>query len=129
LLRDKGRPNHRTYYGKVARAHAIDVRTVRFEFGPERDRELPLILGLMPVLAKHATDPERFDETSFTALLGTGPYVVAEVRPGESVLLKRDPDYWGRDLAVTRGLNNFDEIKFDYYRDGNTWFEAFKRKL
>jgi peptide/nickel transport system substrate-binding protein len=55
--------------------------------------------------------------------------VVAEVRPGESVLLKRDPDYWGRDLAVTRGLNNFDEIKFDYYRDGNTWFEAFKRKL
>ena len=129
LLRDKGRPNHRTYYSKVAKAEALGERAVRFEFGPERDRELPLILGLMPVLAKHATDPEHFEETSFTAPLGTGPYVVAEVRPGESVLLKRNADYWARDLAVNRGLNNFDELKFDYYRDGNTWFEAFKRKL
>jgi peptide/nickel transport system substrate-binding protein len=129
LLRDKGRPNHRTYYSKVAKAEALGERAVRFEFGPERDRELPLILGLMPVLAKHATDPGHFEETSFTAPLGTGPYVVAEVRPGESVLLKRNPDYWARDLAVNRGLNNFDELKFDYYRDGNTWFEAFKRKL
>ena len=129
LLRDKGRPNHRTYYAKVTKAEAIGERAVRFEFGAEGDRELPLILALMPVLAKHATDADRFEETTFTPLLGSGPYVVAEVRPGESVTLKRNPEYWGRTLAVNRGLNNFDELKFDYYRDGNTWFEAFKRKL
>jgi len=129
LLRDKGRPNHRTYYAKVAKAEAIGERAVRFEFGTGGDRELPLILGLMPVLAKHATDPDRFEETSFTAPLGTGPYVVAEVRPGESVLLKRNPNYWAGALPVVRGHYNFDELKFDYYREANTWFEAFKRKL
>ena len=129
LLRDKGRPNHRTYYAKVAKAEAIGERAVRFEFGTGGDRELPLILGLMPVLAKHATDPDRFEETSFTAPLGTGPYVVAEVRPGESVLLRRNPNYWAGALPVGRGHYNFDELKFDYYRESNTWFEAFKRKL
>jgi peptide/nickel transport system substrate-binding protein len=129
LLRDKGRPNHRTYYGKVSKAEALGERAVRFDFGAERDRELPLILGLMPVLARHATDAEQFDQTGFTAPLGTGPYLVAEVRPGESVLLRRNPTYWASDLAVNRGLNNFDELKFDFYRDGNTWFEAFKRRL
>jgi peptide/nickel transport system substrate-binding protein len=129
ILRDKGRPNHRTYYSKVSHAEQIGERSVRFDFGGERDRELPLILGLMPVLPRHAIDAERFDETSLQAPLGSGPYRVAEVRPGESVLLKRDSNYWGRDLPVNRGHYNFDELRFDFYRDGNTWFEAFKRGL
>jgi peptide/nickel transport system substrate-binding protein len=129
LLRDKGRPNHRFYYGKVARAEKVAERTVRFTFGTERDRELPLILGLMPVLAQHAVDPERFEDSSLTPLLGSGPYTVAEVRPSESVTLKRDPNYWGRELAVNSGLYNFAELRFDFYRDANTQFEAFKRKL
>jgi peptide/nickel transport system substrate-binding protein len=129
LLRDKGRPNHRAYYSKVASARKIGERTVRFDFGNERDRELPLILGLMPILPRHAIDPARFDETTFAPPVGSGPYKVAEVRPAESVLLKRDPNYWGRDLPATRGHHNFDELRFDFFRDANTWFEAFKRGL
>ena len=129
ILRDKGRPNHRGYYSKVARADKIGERAVRFDFGKEPDRELPLILGLMPVLPRHAIDAEKFDETTLEAPLGSGPYRVAEVRAGDSVLLKRDPDYWGRDLPVNRGHYNFDEMRFEFFRDGNTWFEAFKRGL
>jgi peptide/nickel transport system substrate-binding protein len=129
LLRDKGRPNHRTYYAKVAKAEAVGERAVRFDLSGSDDRELPLILGLMPVLAKHAIDPETFEETSFQPPLGTGPYVVGEVDPGKSVTLKRNPAYWGRDLAVNRGLWNFDEVRFDYYREANTHLEAFKRGL
>jgi peptide/nickel transport system substrate-binding protein len=129
LLRDKGRQDHRIYYGKVKRAEILGARIVRFDLTGSEDRELPLILGLMPVLAKHATDPASFEQTSFTAPLGTGPYRVAEVRPGESVLLRRNPDYWARDHAVTRGYWNFDEIRYDFYRDDNTQFEAFKKGL
>ena len=129
LMRDKGRPNYRSYYAKVAKAEAIGERTVRFDFSGGDDRELPLILGLMPVLAKHAVAPETFEETSFQAPLGSGPYVVAGVDPGKSVTFKRNPDYWGRDLPINRGLWNFDELRFDYYREANSHLEAFKRGL
>jgi len=129
LLRDKGRPNHRTYYAKVAKAEAVGERAVRFDLAGSDDRELPLILGLMPVLAKHAVKPETFEETSFEAPLGTGPYLVGAVDPGKSVTFKRNPNYWGRDLPITRGFWNFDEIKFDFYRDANSHLEAFKRGL
>jgi len=129
LLRDKGRPNHRTYYAKVAKAEAIGERAVRFDLSGSEDRELALILGLMPVLAKHAVDPERFEETSFQAPLGTGPYLVGHVDPGKSLTLKRNPHYWGRQLPINRGLWNFDEIRFDYYREANSHLEAFKRGL
>ncbi len=129
LLRDRGRPNHRGYYAKVTKADAIDLRTVRFEFGGEPDRELPLILGLMPVLPKHAVDPETFEQTSLKPPLGSGPYRVTDVRPGAAVTFTRDPDYWGRDLPINRGLWNFDEIRLDYYREASGAFEAFKRGL
>ena len=129
LLRDKGRPNHRTYYAKVAKAAVVGERAVRFDLSGSNDRELPLILGLMPVLAKHAVNPETFEETSFQTPLGSGPYVVSQVDPGKSVTLKRDPNYWGRDLPINRGLWNFDEIRFDYYREANSHLEAFKRGL
>jgi peptide/nickel transport system substrate-binding protein len=129
LLRDHGRPNHRQYYAKVARAEAPDPLTVRFDFGGAGDRELPLILGLMPVLPQHAVDVATFEETSMTAPIGSGPYRVSAVKPGASVTLTRNPDYWGRDLPVNRGLWNFDEIKIDFYREANGYFEAFKRGL
>ncbi|MEZ0220115.1 MAG: extracellular solute-binding protein, partial [Tardiphaga sp.] len=129
LLRDKGRPNHRQYYSKVAKAEAPDERTVRFDFGGQADRELPLILGLMPVLPKHAVNPDTFEETSMAPPLGSGPYTVTGVKPGAAVTLTRNPAYWGRDLPINRGLWNFDEIRLDYYREANTHFEAFKRGL
>jgi peptide/nickel transport system substrate-binding protein len=129
LLRDKGRPNHRSYYSKVAKAEVLGERSVRFTFTDASDRELPLILGLMPVLSKRATNPATFEQTSFTPPLGSGPYTVASVDAGRSVTLKRNPAYWGRDLPVNRGLWNFDEVRFDFYRDANSHFEAFKRGL
>ncbi|MVT53922.1 ABC transporter substrate-binding protein [Bradyrhizobium yuanmingense] len=129
LLRDHGRPNHRQYYGKVAKAEAPDPLTVRFDLTGANDRELPLILGLMPILPKHAIDVATFEETTLTAPIGSGPYRVTAVKPGASVTLARNPDYWGRDLAINRGLYNFDEIRLDYFREANGQFEAFKRGL
>ncbi|WP_420833385.1 extracellular solute-binding protein [[Pseudomonas] carboxydohydrogena] len=129
LMRDHGRPNHRLYYSKVKDARALDAQTVRFDFGGEADRELPLILGLMPVFSQKAVNVDTFEDTSMTAPLGSGPYRVTEVRPGASVTLTRNPDYWGRDLPVARGLWNFDEVRLDFYREANGAFEAFKRGL
>ncbi len=127
LLRDKGRPNLRLYYSKVAQASA-EGRRVRFTFATP-DRELPLIMGLMPVLPRHGVSAETFEETSLAAPLGSGPYRVTQIEPGASVTLARNPDYWARDLPVTRGQFNFAELRFTYFRDANTEFEAFKRGL
>ncbi|WP_342362470.1 extracellular solute-binding protein [Terrarubrum flagellatum] len=129
LLRDKGRIQ-RTPYSKVTRAEAIDARTVRFELSAAAgDRELPLVLGLMPVLSKTATNRDAFDQTSFSAPLGSGPYLLADVQPGTSYTLKKNPNYWGVDLPSNRGLLNFEEIRVDFYRDSNSLFEAFKAGL
>ena len=129
LLRDHGRPNYRAYYAKVASAKALDERTVRFDLAGADDRELPLILGLMPILAEHAIDVAKFEDTTLAKPIGSGPYTVAEIETGKSVTLKRDPNYWGRDLPINRGLWNFSEMRFDYYRDANTYFEGFKTGL
>ncbi len=128
LLRDHGRPNHRAYYSKVLRTEILDPRTVRFDLSGG-DRELPLILGLMPVLPKHAVDPATFEQTTLAKPIGSGPYLVDDVQAGRSVTFKRDPNYWGRSLPINRGLWNFDEVRFDYYRDANSYFEAFKAGL
>jgi peptide/nickel transport system substrate-binding protein len=129
LLRDHGRPNHRFYYSKVVKAEAVGDHAVRFDLAGNADRELPLILGLMAVLPKHAINPETFEDTTLTPPIGSGPYVVSKVDVGRSVTLTRDPNYWGRDLPVNRGFWNFDEIKVDYYRESNSFHEAFKRGL
>jgi peptide/nickel transport system substrate-binding protein len=129
LLRDKGHPTFRSNYRRVKAATIEDPRTIRFDLEGADDRELPMILGLMPVLPAHATNRERFDDTTFKPLVGTGPYIVSAVDPGRSLTFRRDPNYWGADLSVNRGLNNFDEIRYDYYRDANAMFEAFKKGL
>jgi peptide/nickel transport system substrate-binding protein len=129
LLRDHGRPNYRAYYAKVTKADILDPRTVRFDFGDGGDRELPLILGLMPVLPKHAVDAATFEKSTLAKPIGSGPYVVAAVDAGKSVTFQRDPNYWGRDLPINRGLWNFDELRFDFYRDNNAYFEGFKAGL
>ena len=129
VLRDRGRPNHRSYYKKVKTVEKTGDRKVRFIFDDTRDREMPLIMGLMPVLPRHLLTPETFEETTLEPPVGSGPYVVAEVDPGKSITYKRNPDYWGRDLPVNRGFNNFDEIRIDYFRDAGSMFEAFKSGL
>jgi peptide/nickel transport system substrate-binding protein len=129
LLREHGRPNYRNSYAKVAGVDVPDQHTIRFDLAGANDRELPLILGLMPVLARHSLDAARFEATSFRPFLGSGPYTVAAVKPGESISYRRDPTYWGADLPGNRGTFNFDEVRYDYYRDANSLFEAFKAGL
>jgi len=129
LLKAKGRPQQRIAYGLVKSIDAPDDHTVRYDLAGAKDRELPLILALMPVLPKHATDVEHFQDATLAPPIGSGPYKVAEVKPGSRLVLKRDEDYWGADLPSQRGFYNFDEIDIDYFRDGNALFEAFKAGL
>jgi peptide/nickel transport system substrate-binding protein len=129
LLKRKGRPNHRSYYSKVSSATAPDAHTVRFAFSGPPDRELPLIFGLMPVFAKHATDPEKFEQMGFAPLVGSGPYLLADLEPGARLTLKRRADYWAADLPSQRGFYNFDEIRLEYFRDSNAMLEAFRTGL
>jgi len=129
LLKAKGRPQQRIAFGLVKSIEAPDDYTVRYDLSGAKDRELPLILALMPVLPKHATDVERFQDATLAPPVGSGPYKVAEVKPGSRVVLKRDENYWGAELPSQRGFYNFDEIDLDYFRDGNALFEAFKAGL
>ena len=126
VLRDKGRPNYRTYYKKVSKIDRISDHEVRFVLAERGDREMPLILGLMPVLPRHAMSADTFDQTTLVPIVGSGPYRIARVDAGRSITYERDPNYWGRDLPVNRGRFNFDEIRFDYFREDATLFEAFK---
>jgi len=129
LLKTRGRPQHRGAYSLVKSIETPDAGTVRYDLTGANDRELPLILALMPVLPKHATNVESFQEASLAPPVASGPYVVAEVKPGDALKLRRDPNYWGKDVPSQRGLYNFDEIDIAYYRDANALFEAFKAGL
>ena len=124
-LRDHGRPNHRAYYKKVNKAIRLSDRSVRFELEPG-DRELPLIMGLMPVLPSHLLDEESFQKTTLEAPVGSGPYTIERIDPGRSLTYKRDPNWWANDLPATRGRFNFDQVKYQYYRDDAAMLEAFK---
>ena len=129
LLRRKGRPQQRAAFGLVKRAEALDPMTVRFDLAGTDDRELPMFLALMPVLSKAATNADHFDDTTLAPPLGSGPYRVAAVEPGQRVVLERNPDYWGRALPTRRGMFNFDRATLDYYRDDNSMFTAFQAGL
>ena len=129
ILREKGRPNYRSWYAKVKSMEKVGEHGVRMIFADGADRELPLLVGLMPILPKHATDVENFERSTLKPLIGSGPYLMGEVKPGERFTLKRDPNYWGKDLPIKRGFDNFDEIRIDYYRNRSSMFEAFKKGL
>ncbi|EIM28919.1 ABC transporter substrate-binding protein [Microvirga lotononidis] len=129
-LKKYGKPFHRSSFSQVKAVEILDPHRIRFDLSGSNDRELPLLIGMtMPIFPAHATNLETFDRTSLTPPIGSGPYALTEVRPGERVVLTRRKDYWGEDLPVTRGLYNFDEIRYDFYRDANTLFEAFKAGL
>jgi peptide/nickel transport system substrate-binding protein len=128
LLKTKGQLFHRAYYSGVTRVTILDPHTIRFDLDGA-NRETALMIAQMPVLPKHAIDPDTFEETTFKRPIGSGPYVVADVDAGRSITFRRDPNFWAKDLPTTRGLYNFDEIRLDYVRDVNTQFEAFKAGL
>jgi peptide/nickel transport system substrate-binding protein len=116
------------YHGawkKIASMEKTGDRSVRFTFNVE-DRELPLILGLRPVLKKAQWEGKVFEETTFDAPIGSGPYVVDKMEPGVFITYKRNPDWWGKDLPFNRGQWNFDEIRYDFFANPQAIFEAFK---
>jgi len=124
-LLEHGRPHTRTYYAEVARATAPDERTVRFDF-VAGNWEMPLIMGLMPVLSKAYYERVPFDRTTLEAPLGTGPYRVAAIEAGRRVVYERDPDYWARDLPIAANRYNFETIEYVWFRDAYVALEAFK---
>jgi peptide/nickel transport system substrate-binding protein len=126
LMKTHGRPNTRSSYAKVRTVEVKDELTIRFDLAGAKDREMPLILATMVVLPKHAIDPDTFEQSTLKPMIGSGPYVFGEIRAGQSVTFKRNPDWWAKDLPASRGLYNFDEVRYDYYRDGASMFEAFK---
>lgn len=125
LMKD-GAPQYRAYYADVEKAVAESERTVRFDFRQAGNRELPLIVGQLPVLPKHAWEGREFARTSLEPPLGSGPYQVAEVQAGRSIRYARVKDWWAQDLPVNRGQYNFDSLTVDYYRDNTVALEALK---
>ncbi len=128
-LRKKGRPNHRLYYKLVERMERLGRYKVKLIFKDASNREMPLIMGLMPILSKAYYQGVEFERTTLVPPLGSGPYRIEAVDPGRSVTYRRDPGYWGRDLPVNRGQYNFDLVRYDYYRDSVVALEAFKAGL
>ncbi|MGE7994147.1 extracellular solute-binding protein [Pseudomonas sp. NPDC089554] len=125
-LIEKGAPLYRGYYGDVAEVVAENPLTVLFKFKHKNNRELPLILGQLPVLPKHWWEGRDFTRGSLEVPLGSGPYRIGEVKAGRSIRFERVKDYWGKDLAVNRGMYNFDVMSYDAFRDNTVALEALK---
>jgi len=125
-LMSKGHPGLRAYYASVQGVEKVGERKVKFTFGEETNRELPGIVGQLPVLPKHYWEGRDFGETTLESPLGSGPYRVASVEAGRYITYERVADYWGRDLPVNKGRYNFDRVHFDYYRDQTVAIEALK---
>lgn len=123
-LGTQGHPRYRGTWDKVASMEQTGDRSVRFTFNAP-DRELALLMGMRPILKKAQWDGKDFAESSLDVPVGSGPYVVADFEPGRYISFRRNPDYWGRDLAFNKGQHNFDEIRYDYFGDGDVVFQAF----
>ena len=126
LLKTEGEPFYRHYYRDVGKGEKVGPRSVRFRFSGGENRELPLIVGQVPILPKHYWEGRDFQATTLDPPLGSGPYRVAAFETGRYLELERVEDYWGRDLPVRRGTGNFGRIRYEYYRDPTAIREALK---
>ncbi|MDX3976007.1 extracellular solute-binding protein [Shinella sp.] len=127
LLRDKGRAPFSIRLNTVEKLEKTGEHSVRFTFNDKGDREAPLLIAFSPILPKHAIDVESFDRSSLALPLGSGPYKVKAVKPGERIVYERDPNYWGKDIPSKVGFDNYDEISVEYFLQDNSLFEAFKK--
>lgn len=125
-LMSKGAPMYRGYYADVEKVEVESPQRVRFVFKQAGNRELPLIVGQLPVLPKHWWAERDFSKGNLDVPLGSGPYKVADVQAGRSIRYERVKDWWGKDLPVNRGFYNFDTLEIDYYRDNTVALEALK---
>ena len=116
LLRDKGAPPYSATAWPEGRQAGKDRRPrVRFTFNDKADREFPLIIALTPIIPKHAFEGRTFDKTTLKPLIGSGPYLVTQVQPGQRIVFKRNPNYWGKDIPSKRGFDNYDQITIEYF--------------
>lgn len=125
-LRTKGNPLYRNYYGDVTKVIAVGQNMIRFEFKDDTNRELPAILGQLPILSKAYYSQNDFNQTLLTPPLGNGPYKIVSVKPGQEIVYERVKGWWGEKLFVNKGRYNFDRVKYTYFKDGDIAFEAFK---
>ena len=126
LLRKRGRPQHRAALNQVRELTTPDAQTIRFDIAGSNDRELPMNIAMMPILPAHAVNLDKFDDSTLEIPLGSGPYVLKDIRPGEILRLERNKDYWAKDLPIHRGMFNFDEIRIEYFRDVASFYEALR---
>ena len=126
ILKTKGHPFYRSYYRHVVKAEKVGERKVRFTFDQGENRELPLIVGQLPVMSKTFWAKRDFDKTTLEPVLGSGAYKVDAVEPGRSIVYRRVKNHWGAKLPVNVGRDNFETLRFDYYRDTTVALEAFK---
>lgn len=125
-LMKNGSPLFKGYYSDVESAIAENPLQVKFTFKHNKNRELPLILGQLPVLPKHWWQTRDFGKGNLEIPVGSGPYTITEIKPGRSIRYERNKNYWGKDLPINKGLYNFDAITVDYFRDNSVAFEALK---
>jgi len=127
LLRDKGRVPFSSRLNLVSKMEKVGDHSVRFTFNDKADRETPMIFGLFPILPKHAIALDGFDRSSLTPPIGSGPYKIKSLKPGESITYERDPNYWGKDIPAKVGMDNYDQLTVQYFLQDTTLFEAFKK--
>jgi microcin C transport system substrate-binding protein len=128
-LKEKGYPSFGMLLRDVAKAVAVDTHTLRYEFTGDQLRDLPTTVAQLPILPKAFYDTRKFEETWLDKPLGSGPYAIGNFSQGTFVSFVRRPDYWARDLNVVRGRWNFDEIRFDYFRERAASFEGIKSRV
>ncbi len=129
VFTEKGRPPYSDRMKRVEKLEKTGERSVRFTFNELSDREFPLIIAMTPIIPKHAFDKETFDKTTLKPLVGSGPYTVDKVMPGQRIIFKRNPDYWGKDIPSKRGFDNYDRITIEYFLNSNAQLEAFKKGI
>jgi len=126
ILREKGAPHFKAYYADINTVEALDTHRVKFTFKNNQNKELALIVGQVAILPQHFWKSRDFQKPSLDEPIGSGPYIIGHYEAGRSLTYKRNPEYWGANIPVRKGKYNYDEITFDYYRDGTVAMEAFK---
>jgi microcin C transport system substrate-binding protein len=121
-----GSSEYKQYYKDIAKVEALDKTRVKFTFKVKDNQELGLIVGELPILPQHYWIKHKFTSGGLDIPVGSGPYVISKIDAGRSITYTRNPNYWGQDLAVNRGLHNFNSITYIYYRDLTVALEGFK---
>ncbi len=126
IVRKEGDPQYKAYYGDIAKIEALDKQRVKFSFKTKDNPELQIIVGQLQILPKHYWAKRKFNSTGLEIPVGSGAYLISKIDNGRSITYTRRPDYWGVDLPVNRGRDNFNSMTYVYYRDMTISLEGFK---